>query len=59
MGDICYLENIRKTGHPFISRTEKQAIAHFTVKGGNEAAVDLALVHSFLFYYVNHIFFLC
>ena len=31
------------------------AIAHFTVKGGNEAGVDLVLIQPFLLYYVNHI----
>ena len=30
-------------------------IAHFTVKGGNEAGVDLVLIQPFLLYYVNHI----
>ena len=32
-------------------------IAHFTVSGGNEAGVDLVLIHPFLLYYANHIFF--
>ena len=30
-------------------------IAHFTVTGGNEARVDLVLIHSFLLYYVNQV----
>ena len=30
-------------------------IAHFTVKGANEAGVDLVLIQPFLLYYVNHI----
>ena len=32
------------------------AIAHFTVKDGNEAGVDLVLIQPCLLYYVNHVF---
>ena len=33
-----------------------QCIVHFTVKGGNEAGVDLVLIQPFLlFLYVNHV----
>ena len=32
------------------------AIAHFTVKDGNEAGVDLVLIQPCMLYYVNHVF---
>ena len=30
-------------------------IVHFTVRGGNEAGVDLVLIQPFLLCYVNHV----
>ena len=48
--------SIRHNTDPVSHATSKCPIAHFTVIGGNEAGVDLALVQPFLLYYVNHVF---
>ena len=37
-------------------RGSVHAIAHFTVSSENEAGVDLVLIQTFLYYYVNQVF---
>ena len=40
---------------PTTQRSGTQAIAYFTVTGGNEAEADLVLIQPFLLSYVNHV----